>query len=125
MDAELQKRMLEYLDTLEGTVKAGADFAADQVPLLAQEWLAWCFWSSVLGAAASIVVCLILGFTCWMLGRVKDPNEGHVVAFIICCGLAVLLFIPAAACTVQAVKVKVAPRVVLLEKISELAKGRP
>lgn len=39
MNPEIQQHLISYLDKLEVLAKQGADFAADQIPLVLQEYI--------------------------------------------------------------------------------------
>lgn len=128
MEAELATRLLKYLDALESGLKSGGDFVKDQAPLVCQEWLNWNFTEnlilSILGVA-SIVTILLVVRCVWSLTKGKNTDEAVIgMTLTVLLGAASLIGISSwtATCALGAVKVYVAPRVVLLEKIQEMTK---
>ena len=124
MNEELQNRLTAYLDTIEESAATASEFAAEQMPLLVQEYLTWIWWSSLifglpclLGAIAAAVL--------FFVGAIKEGRAGGRATWgFPCAMISLLAFIPlcAGVCASAAtfVKVSVAPRVVLLEKVTEL-----
>lgn len=114
MNENFQQRLIAYLDRIESTVNASTEFVASQAPDVAQQYLAWVFWvSSVLG-----VVFIAVSIAFLLFAKSCRDNEGCAISVII----SVVAFVPAACCITEAIKVCVAPKVVILEKVSELAR---
>lgn len=135
VDKEIKDVIVSYMSKIEGVVQNMSDFASDQIPLVIQEYLAWQFYSGM--------VILIFLLTCSSVAgviglkflktrsEVKKENkyvsdfsvehakEGYmicsVVAFIIAGMFFFFSFMPA----YDMVKVKVAPRVVLIDWLKE------
>lgn len=129
MNDELQQRLTMYLDAIEASASKAGDFVVEQTPLLAQEYLAWEFWSSVMLCAASalvlVVLCAVFLRVWWAVKAEKDFdfNDHPEMMFLVIPLLFVALGVGCVAHNgANAVKVKVAPRVVLMEKIAELSK---
>ena len=125
MDEATKKAMSEFVQQALTTAKAGAQWTADQAPLLVQEWLHWQLTEAVVIA---IGFWILLGVFVWMwrstwptredVNNALDDHPGPLFAAI-----------PIIACAVfgvswllTAAKVLVAPRVVVLEKLADLVK---
>lgn len=120
----IEERLTKYLDALESAVAAGAE----QAPDVAREFLAWQFLSSVLAAATSLVVLAMVTYLMirfvWPACKRDDPDSAAIVIVGYPIGI-VLMGLCVVFCLfdiTRAIKVSVAPRVVLLEKVAELAK---
>jgi len=125
---QLQAKLLEYLTALEAGIKQGGDFVAEQTPLVVQEFLAWMFAEAVIYAVVSFIVFVIaLRLLKLLWVHTADFHHedrefcrafgtfGLSVVAILSCGVAVHQ-------STRAIKVSVAPRVVVLEKSAELIK---
>lgn len=125
MNKELQDRLIEYLGSLDGAVRQAGGFVAEQAPLVAQEWLAWQFWCCVAGVVVfwlGAIACAVFARLCYT--KFKTDRHGSTDWFA---GVVALSFLTVFLCGFSlisaggAVKTKIAPRVVILEKIAELA----
>ncbi len=126
MDEQLKEQLTEVL----GAANGAKDFAIEQLPLVAQEFIAWEFWGSVGMATISGVIALlalVASVLLWRKANEYDRKgdsaaEGISLLFFV----AAFAFIGASLCslidTYHAARVSVAPRVVLIEKLSELVK---
>lgn len=127
MNEEIQQRITKYLDAIESQASSAGDFVVEQTPLLAQEYLAWEFWSSVINSVAllpvgvALAICCILGFRAFWKCENREQHP-EVVILIVPLLLSFACFLQSVDLGRRAVKVSVAPRVVLLEKVSELVK---
>ena len=133
MDEELKQRLLRYLDSMEEGIEKSAEFVADQAPDVVQQWLAWEFWSSVFFATCCIVTAVASAYyfrRLWIWADkhlTKDAKESEAGPVIL--GLAVLAGMCIGTLTgaimnaYSATKVSVAPKVVIVEKMTELAKS--
>lgn len=140
---EESSKLIDNINEVVSFIKTSAsdslNFAKDQAPLVVQEYLQWEFWSS-LGAWALMLVivsCLLAvsrklykyatntslyeakyGYT------TKSMQEAQVLAMCVCVILttgSIITFMVNSCCYGgSAIKAKVAPRVVVLEKISSL-----
>jgi hypothetical protein len=125
MDEQLKAKLVGYLDTIESKVKAGNDFVAAEAPLAVQEWLTWMAWESGIYAAACLVTVLVGVFTFRKLFR-KWPASNHITELPLVCGMlacvtvGTITLIFGVVHGMQCAKVIVAPRVVVIEKVSEL-----
>ncbi len=125
IDEELKKKMVEYLNQLESGLKSAKDFSSEQVPLLVQEYLNWLFWSSI----GMSIICVAIFTVIYMISRkchsLLCPEREAAERFLLCVFGGLLLSIVSVffvAGIHDAAKVKIAPRVVILEKVSDLIK---
>ena len=94
----------------------------DQAPLYIQELLAWEFWSSSIYAGVFLVATIVVFFVLKKLFKVVGNDDLVVPVIIVSVIAAVLLPFGFITSVRDAVKVKVAPRVVLVEKIQSVLK---
>lgn len=133
MSDEFQKRLLAYLDAAEKGVREAGPAVGGELEHLVREWLAWEFYSN-LALCLGLLVGLTasLGMLRWAVRwdqRAGDRNDKDLAlgAFVI--AVFASLFLLVANLTVglpagfQAAKVAIAPRVVIVEKLAEMAKG--
>lgn len=122
MNKELQDRLLEYLGSLDGAVRQAGGFVAEQAPLVAQEWVEYEFWSNALQCAGLLGVGLLLLLLLLWLARqqYRRENEPWIVGAVICFALMCPAFGIGFGHGIRAMKAKIAPRVVVLEKLASL-----
>lgn len=137
MDEQLRERLEKYLETIEEAASQAGGFVMEQAPLVVQEYLAWRFWSDIFACVISVVIATAVFFlagylrdkaTKWKADSWEDKNnrKGSIAACFIAQSLAIgLTFIPVGIATFDAVKVSVAPRVVLIEKVADLRNPKP
>lgn len=123
INEEIKQKMVEYLQTFENGVKKAGEFSAEQAPLVVQEFLAWEFWSHFAGAVLCLFTLLTIGVVLWKIMKATKPFDelrfaGCLIGGMSSVGLAIGLMVN----SYCAGKVAVAPRIVVLEKISELVK---
>lgn len=128
MDEELKQKLMEYLLRIEDGAKRGADFVIEQAPLYVQELLAWEFWSHALTAVALL---LATGCIYWLAVksanamRWADSGEARsaywlpLLVGVIIGGITAGFAVGA---IMGCVKVEVAPRVVIVDKLREALK---
>lgn len=122
INEEIKQKMVEYLQSFEAGMKKAGEFSAEQAPLVVQEFLAWEFWGAVFIAAGFLFMAVILTIILIVVYcRRTDEFERFMIGVF--GGAPVLaLYIASGIATHDALKVTIAPRVVVLEKISELVK---
>ena len=124
--SEVGSRILSYLDAVESSASSAGEFIAEQTPLVAQEYLAWCFWGAMLMFAFALFVIMFSVFLMRLAVKwYRDDctmEAGFFVLIVAIGGMLLGSFMVALAAE-RAVKVSVAPRVVLLEKVAELSRG--
>ncbi len=128
VDSELKSRLIHYLDTVERIVSDTAAFTAEQAPQVAHEIVAWHFYSHMFGAvvlaALSIIVAAIATITYRNAEKI-DPVATEVVqlfSYVIGAILTAALLGFSISNTSEAIKAQVAPRLVVLERIADIAK---
>lgn len=128
---ELQQRFSSYLDSLETTVTNSKDFVLDQAPDIAQQYVAWEFWNSLtsigLGSIPLIISILIaICFYFYIKNKTKlsDDEQGFgvFIGFISIVSL-IIFSITSATCLPTVVKTKIAPKVIIMEKVSDLIRN--
>lgn len=134
----LIERLEQTLDWAQEGAAVGADFVAEQTPLYIQEMLAWLFWYHVSVAAAwalimFVVTKVLLSSLRKCFTRLKgtprssDAEFGYevgVVASIIgIVGTNIAGIICVFVYGLYALKVYIAPRVVVLDELSKLIGG--
>jgi hypothetical protein len=120
VDEELKQRVLSYMDATERMVSS-------EMPLVAQEYLNWQWYSSVGVGAASAAWC-VLAFACirvLLKWREREGVEEEAIFAGVSISSALLFFgLFILALNIEnAAKVAIAPRVVLLEKVADLIGG--
>jgi len=130
MDEKLKEKMFEYLSGIEALVKDGSNAAVEQLPLIAKEFIAWEFGSSIfLCAMFSIFMCISFYISRKLLKTACTLQNGDSMEFPVYVGLVVTLVIgciTASAATMgayRAVKVSLAPRIVLIEKVLKITQS--
>lgn len=118
---DVKLAIVEYLKTFESGLKKAGDFSMEQVPLVIQEFLAWQFWGSVTACCGCCLAILIISMIHkYVSKRVSSGSDAMVLNHLLC-GVGVVIATPGVIISfVSALKVSVAPRLVILEKISEL-----
>ena len=127
MNDELQERLSRYLDALEASATNAGQFVAEQTPLVAQEYLAWCFYGALIIAVASLAGgSLVIGLTLFAFRKQTKGKDiidcPELVLGVIPLLLSALLIAISVDLAAAALKVAVVPRVVLLEKVAELSR---
>ena len=110
MNDELNKRLIEALDSM-------TKWTGEQVPLAAQEVIAWEFWSNLIWAG----LCFAAAVICYRLVRRLWGDAEHVLdtdpVIIVPAFVLVLAVVGVCVSATSAIKCKVAPRVVVIEAV--------
>lgn len=128
MDEQVKNKLLQYLETVEGSVQKAVDFTSDQVPLYVKELCEYGFFDHGITAVACLsgvvvilMICLIVNF----LFR-KLPGEIRLILGMASIFLLALFGGILTESTLkhgkEAYKCKYAPRVYIVEQIHELTK---
>lgn len=123
LNERLQENILSILDYLKtlGTELEGA--TREQAPLVIKEFLAWYTYSSVFWIGFGVFIWL-LAFTVFKVLRSYKSEEATTLATVLLV-VGTMASIPViATSTFDLIKVQVAPRLVLIEKVSELVNGK-
>ena len=128
MDEEIKKKMLSYIEVMEGVVKQGTDFASDQIPLALQEYVAYSRVCSTLYVCIGLLAFAAgLFFSAKVFKKESWPYHQEFPCGIAFIALAAILLALATPCLLNknfdtAVKSWVAPRVLILDKLNEMGK---
>jgi hypothetical protein len=122
VNKELQDRLLEYLGSLDGAVRQAGGFVAEQAPLVAQEWIQYEFWSNVISCVALIVPGLVLltAALLFLRRQFRDLDYPWFLGTLVGLAISIPLLCVGIDCGIHALKAKIAPRVVVLEKIADM-----
>lgn len=132
MDKESKDMLMKYLELGAEKLESGAQFLESEIPLVVSEYLSWIFYYNVIMLCIGILF-LIIGSVCGIIAKrnydyLDSPDSGdhNFILAIFSSIVTVFLFIFGCGnifdSTKTLVKVSVAPRVVILEKISEISK---
>ena len=136
MDEATKQAMNTFVQQMIAAAQNSAQWTADQAPLLVQEWLRWQLYSSVFWAVfgvglISIGALVIRTSRSWYLAEEAENKTRHYssdplpyVAAGVVCGVAPLALglVVAFVNLSMILKVIIAPRVVVLEKLMTLVK---
>jgi hypothetical protein len=124
MDTELKERLSKYLDGIESTVKNVGDVAMDQLPDIAQQYISWCFWSSIAFMCIGLFILIGTQIIGYFLRKVsytmeyRDPREMTYVCGWLCpifgSIVSLIMIFTNMMLPIQCI---VAPKLVLLEKL--------
>jgi hypothetical protein len=125
MNEETKDLLLKYLQAGAERIERGSAFVEAEIPLVVTEYLNWYWYSHVFWVVFLPTVWLLwLALLLWRVRLLPKPEDDELTLF-----MCVVLLIGFLVCTVgtassayRCIKVSVAPRVVLLEKIAEIAK---
>ncbi|WDI44761.1 hypothetical protein [Bremerella sp. P1] len=127
MDEQVKERLVDSLDKVMQWAEGAEEFVLEQAPLVAQEIVAWKFyeglcWGIVL-ATVIVAVLTAAAIACWVIISNSEDSEGKVFA-VFPPLFAAFPIVPAtvclAQCVVQSVQACVAPRLVIIDYLSQL-----
>lgn len=125
MDQETKDLLLKYLQAGADRIERGSAFVEAEIPLVVTEYLNWYFWGNI------FIICILLAIwltlaacTAAAIRFHKELKNPELCLFLCALTLIVAPIALGISCgkLYNCVKVSVAPRVVLLEKIAEIAK---
>lgn len=124
MNDELRERLLSYLENLEKAAESGADFVIEQAPLYVQELIAWEIAHGVMWAVFFLLLCLpfrwaIVQPLATMREDDGDTVVGGWVLTVVCIWFICIWLTTATTHAAYALKAKIAPRVVIVEKLTQ------
>lgn len=126
MNDEVKDRLVRYLGTLEEMTRAGADTASEQLPDIAQQFVAWHLWSNTIWATWWFAVMCILVYglvRMWLWAKGQSPEDvGGPCCFATVLGGAGVVgcFSSFCLCADGVLKALVAPKVLVLEEVIRL-----
>jgi preprotein translocase subunit SecG len=116
-----------YFTDIMTTLKGAGTAVAEQVPLYVKELLTYNFYENCLKAGICIFIMFLLTLALryiWKEGGEADKKgestDIHWVTIVVLVAFMVVTFFKGIGYTNQAVKIKIAPRVVVVEKIQEM-----
>lgn len=130
MDEELKQKLSEYLDQLESGIQQAGGFVIDEVPLVVKEYLNWEIYSYGFSAVVSLIVAILFSvFFIKLLKYLNTTDEidtdcgPYVLCWILSGFITIISLVTCVSNTYSMIKPIVAPRVVIIEKISELTRN--
>lgn len=125
MDETTQKALNEFVQQVISAAQTGAQWTAEQAPLVVQEWLRWQLIEALLLGCLGVVVLVFAAAAAYCAYRWSCDYETEGLGIIAGAVAAILIAVGATLSShflLVALKVYVAPRVVVLEKFAELVK---
>lgn len=134
VNKEIQELIVSYTSKVEGAVQNMSDFASDQIPLVIQEYLLWHFYSNLVFMTFLLSLSLLfigVGLNCQRLAKnvnkreditsyaIKQFEKEYMILGTLSIMLASVFFFLSFVPLESMVKVKVAPRVVLIDWLKE------
>ena len=118
MTEENQQILMDY-------ITKAADFGAEQAPLVAQELLAYGFWSSLLVGAAALAALSVTVATAARLHK-KDQRMDNYSTFLstlVACIVGLIAPLIIIEASLRQLQIQTAPRVYVLEKMADMVKS--
>jgi hypothetical protein len=131
MNEELKQKLLSYLERLEGGIENAVEWSSKQAPLVIQELLEWEFVGNSIDAAFGVLLSGLMAVIIWKMPDVNVvegvyekrvtnyKNLFRAFAGIAAVTISCSLTLPSIK---AAVKAKLAPRMVVIEKIRDAIK---
>jgi len=129
MNTNLTEKLTVLVDYATDLAKTGADFTKEQAPLVVNEFLTWSFFHSCFMAGFYLGICLIAWFILYRFFGKAVNNSKHTDGFSLPAWCFILMFtvFPVLGCVsniLESVKIKVAPRIYMIEWVSDQIKGQ-
>lgn len=124
-----EERLSRWADKLEVAGDKTVDFASAEIPEYVRELLAWEFWFNTMIAIPCFLICVVFYYSVYRIIKesFRIPNKSDRIDYYGTSALMLILALCSLAgflsCSIRAAKVKIAPRVVIVEKIQGLARG--
>lgn len=126
MNEELKTRLTKYLDYLEEVMHKSTDFASEQVPETIRQLIEWEFYSGLLKGTVLLVASIVLAHIAWKTYKwiVRTGDKSDICLVVIFCSIAsVVALIIGLSHFYDSAKCRIAPNLVVIEKLSDLVKG--
>ena len=126
MNEELQQRLVSIMDFLETGVKSATEFTVEQTPLLVQEIITWHITMGILSIVGFLLISVIsFFFFGWLIKKVcdsdnEDESGGYIFLILVNSTLFVSSFVSVVTYCIPALKAWIAPRLFLIEYVSNL-----
>lgn len=135
MDETTQKALNEFVQQIISAAQTGAQWTVEQAPLVVQEWLRWQMAEAILSSVGSLLILGGLWFVAlksvphlvyaWAASYCKEDDRDGAKLLGACISI-IISFMVVSIVTfpniLTAFKVWISPRVIVLEKFSELIK---
>lgn len=122
MDETTQKALNEFVQQIISVAQTGAQWTTEQAPLVVQEWLQWQLTEALLLGCLGVVMLVFAPAAAYRAYRWLDETEGLGIIAGVVALFSMVLGVILSSQFLLALKVYVAPRVVVLEKFAELVK---
>jgi hypothetical protein len=149
MDEATKQALNQFVQDIVKGAQATAHFAVEQTPLVVQEWLNWIFWSNLINGLLGIGVILFLAYLAFLwapnvaytlsynsaksspyclkeaqcgAAGIESKNVARLAGGVVWVFVNIFAASATASYLLTALKVVVAPRVVLLEQFANLLK---
>lgn len=126
MSIDIQK---ELLDWLKSAAEASGSVAAREIPAYAEELVSWYFWSSIVAMGVTLTLMVVSGFVASVLLRKwfalgpeqmwQDSTAPLAIPGVALTVFSIAMFFVTSEKVYYAVKATVAPRVVVVEGLTE------
>jgi hypothetical protein len=119
MNEQTKQALSDFVQKMIAAAEQGAAFTAEQTPLLVQEWLRW----QLVEASFWAVICIgaaVLSIAYWKKMWRLSEDEGF--PYIAVNAIGSFSTVPGLVYTIYALKVWVAPRVVVFEEFLKILK---
>lgn len=142
MDETTKQALNDFVKKIIDAAQSGAAWSVEQAPLIVQEWLQWVFWSNAINAAIYVLI-ILFSFLVYVVGLRKGLQYAEAqkkplaygawdweffsymwggIGAVVVAPISFCLLVSIWSHALLAIKVAVAPRVMVIEKISELLK---
>lgn len=133
----LEQNISDLVLWIKTTATATQGFVTEQTPLYIREYLSWYFWEAMFYVSISAaLLCLTLSVALWTSKkysklkaeevkrdiRYNGDSEGYLIAMGVSLVASFMLLLPLFINAHDALKVKVAPRVIIVEEIAKKLK---
>lgn len=128
----LNQVLIETIQQVKGGIGKGVDFAMEQVPEVCQQLLVWKFAEAVAIVASMVLLVALCGWATWRFRKQLkwlcwDDSLNMVHPGVAAPGFAwlillVMFFMTVPPAASDAIKIKLAPKVYLIEYVSNLIK---
>ena len=121
MTPELEKQVVSLIEAAKQAGSDAASCIADQAPEVIEQMLAWEMAKSVAG----LLVCLSLAILFLWCGRkLKKLGDDDYPPPAMPYGVAVVCTVLFVVCAMNIIKIKIAPKVVILEIAEKVVRGK-
>ena len=131
MDTTLTQRLQESAHSILDKIEGALSWTAEQAPLVVQEYLVWHFWSNLISSIIPLIISIASIIAVYKLSRPKgmkwakrelEDNPLPILVWFVAF-VSLILSSPYSVHHIeQCIKVKVAPRIIIIEKLSDIIK---